>query len=339
MGLTRLLVALATQRPRCYVVEAPGGAATRMDVERELDARGWRTAWSPAAADVLVIAGELPSDLSQAADLLWSQLPGPRARVAVTDAGDVGEALDGARLELSDEAAQRRDASSRSRDEVERWVATDGEMDHSDMDHSDMDHSDMDHGDMDHGDMEMAPGGIALAEGAEDRDGLEMDVLVHPLGPLLDRWPGELELLVTLHGDVVAEAEAKEPGEWARSEDLPFDVRAWDAVATTLSLIADERGAREARRLRAAAYDGTISREAAEQLRSRLQRLGRWAVLPDRVVAVLLGLTSPDAAEAPPARVTATELVAGHDLADVRLLIASHAPLLRLASGQEADRD
>ena len=72
----------------------------------------------------------------------------------------------------------------------------------------DMDHGDMDHGDMDHGDMEMAPGGIPLAEGAEDRDGLEMDVLVHPLGPLLDRWPGGLELRVTLHGDVVADAEA-----------------------------------------------------------------------------------------------------------------------------------
>ncbi len=70
----------------------------------------------------------------------------------------------------------------------------------------------MDHGDMDHGDMEMAPGGIALAEGDEDRDGLEMDVLVHPLGPLLDRWPGGLELRTRLHGDVVAQVEVLRRG-------------------------------------------------------------------------------------------------------------------------------
>ncbi|WP_237051125.1 hypothetical protein [Mycobacterium avium] len=50
-----------------------------------------------------------------------------------------------------------------------------GAMEHGDMDHSAMDHSG--HHGMDHGGMEMAPAGIALAEGGEDRDGLEMDVL------------------------------------------------------------------------------------------------------------------------------------------------------------------
>ena len=52
---------------------------------------------------------------------------------------------------------------------------------HEGMDHGG--HEGMDHGGheghegMDHGDMETSPGGIPLAEGGEDRDGLEMDVL------------------------------------------------------------------------------------------------------------------------------------------------------------------
>ncbi|WP_278255428.1 hypothetical protein [Nocardioides convexus] len=66
----------------------------------------------------------------------------------------------------------------------------------------------MDHGDMDHGDMDMSPGGIPLAEGGEDRDGLEMDVLNVRLGPVLAHWPGGLVLRCALQGDVITEAEA-----------------------------------------------------------------------------------------------------------------------------------
>ena len=55
---------------------------------------------------------------------------------------------------------------------------------------------------------DMAPAGIPLAEGAEDRDGLEMDVLHVRLGPILPRWPGGFVLRCELHGDVIAGAEA-----------------------------------------------------------------------------------------------------------------------------------
>ena len=67
----------------------------------------------------------------------------------------------------------------------------------------------MDHGGMDHGDMEMSPGGIPLAEGGEDRDGLEMDVLHVRLGPVLPHWPAGLVLRCSLQGDVIAEAQAE----------------------------------------------------------------------------------------------------------------------------------
>ncbi len=52
----------------------------------------------------------------------------------------------------------------------------------------------------------MAPAGIPLAGGAQDRDGLEMDVLHVPLGPVLTHWPAGLVLRCRLHGDVVADA-------------------------------------------------------------------------------------------------------------------------------------
>jgi len=352
MGLTQQLLGLATRRPRCYVVEAPGGASQRMAVERELDARGWRPAWSPASADVLVVCGELLPELAQAADLLWSQLPGPRARMTVTDPGEAGAGLDEVRRQLTDDPAQRRAARERDRDEVSPRLASHGdmdhgemdhgemdhgEMDHGDMDHGDMDHGDMDHGDMDHGDMEMAPGGIALAEGADDRDGLEMDVLTHPLGPLLDRWPGGLELRLTLHGDVVGDASARRWG--SREQDRPFQVAAWDAVATTLSLAGDERGAHAARGIRAAMIDEVeVPTGSAARLRTRVARLAAWSVVPDSVATTLLDLTS-EADHAPRPTLRVGELVRGRDLADVRLLIASHSPLLATDEHEAAARD
>ncbi|MDE0776904.1 MAG: hypothetical protein OSB43_11565, partial [Nocardioides sp.] len=201
----------------------------------------------------------------------------------------------------------------------------------------DMDHGDMDHGDMDHGDMEMAPGGIALAEGADDRDGLEMDVLTHPLGPLLDRWPGGLELRLTLHGDVVGDASARRWG--SREQDRPFQVAAWDAVATTLSLAGDERGAHAARGIRAAMIDEVeVPTGSAARLRTRVARLAAWSVVPDSVATTLLDLTS-EADHAPRPTLRVGELVRGRDLADVRLLIASHSPLLATDEHEAAARD
>ncbi|MFG3134378.1 hypothetical protein ACGFZU_42700 [Streptomyces tendae] len=66
------------------------------------------------------------------------------------------------------------------------------------------------HGGHGGGDLEM-PGGLPMAEQGEDRDGLMLDQLHVPLGPLLADWPAGLTIRVTLQGDVVQEAKVEEP--------------------------------------------------------------------------------------------------------------------------------
>ena len=65
--------------------------------------------------------------------------------------------------------------------------------------------------------MDMAPAGIALAEGGEDRDGLEMDVLHLRLGPVLCYWPAGLVVRCSLQGDVLTRAEA-----WVVDKDFDY---------------------------------------------------------------------------------------------------------------------
>ena len=298
MGLNRVLASAATARPRVHLVESPGGAPLRWAVEDALQARGWRRTPSPAAADALVVAGRLPDDLRDAADLLWSQLPGPRVRRHVEALAEVDGALDTLPAALRERAAHRDDARERGGDEVSRFLPDDAEDGH------------------------VSPGGVPLAEGAEDRDGLEMDVLVHPLGPLLDRWPGGLELRLTLHGDVVADVVVDRAP--AAFEAGP--AAAWDAVSTTLALAGDDRGATVARRLRR--QDSVDRSTDTARLRQRLRRWGRVGILPPAAVGALLAATDTSSTGVPPTDLPA--LLRGQDLADVRLLVAAHAPAMLL---------
>ena len=298
MGLNRFLASAATARPRVHLVEAPGGAPVRWAVEDALEARGWRRTPSPAAADALVVAGRLPDDLRTAAELLWSQLPGPRVRRHVEDVGEVAEALETLPAALREHATHRVDARDRGSDEVSRFLPDDAEDGH------------------------MTPAGIALAEGAEDRDGLEMDHLVHPLGPLLDRWPGGLELRLTIHGDVVADVAVQR----APVTPVAGPAAAWDAVSTTLALVGDDRGASVARRLRRQDSDDRPTDRA--RLRQRLRRWGRVGILPAAAAEALLAATDTSSTSVPPTDLPA--LLRGQDLYDVRLLVAAHAPVLLL---------
>lgn len=336
MGLSSVLHRVATVRPAPYVVEVPGGARVRWALEDEAERRGWTLARSPASADALVVAGPLPGGLRAAAELLWGQLPGPRSRVTLERAEDVPAALDQLQADLRDRAAQRRDAAGRDPDQTTPWVhAEPGEEQHGDH-HEDQDgHGD--HGD--HGDMDMSPGGISLAEGGGDRDGLEMDRLVHPLGPLLDRWPGGLELRATLHGDLVADVDVAWHGTPDEAEATTTGAAAWDAVATTLSLLGDHRWSRRARTARAVtAEGGQVDPAGVLATRSRIERLARWSVLPTAAGRALdRALDSSTSEPAPSLDDHAlADLLAGQDLADVRLLVAAHAPLLRAPTTRSA---
>jgi hypothetical protein len=63
------------------------------------------------------------------------------------------------------------------------------------------------------GDMDMEmPGGLSMAERGEDRDGLKLDRLHVPLGPVLPDWSAGLVVRLVLQGDVVQHAEAAAVG-------------------------------------------------------------------------------------------------------------------------------
>lgn len=191
--------------------------------------------------------------------------------------------------------------------------------DHAGMDMSGHDHTDMDmsgHDGMDmtgHAGMDMSghshmgmgmdmvmdmpsPGGIPLASGGDDRDGLEMDELNVPFGPVLSHWPAGLVLRCVLHGDVIVTAKVQLLGAGAK---LPADIepdgpsssrgartqaiRLCDDVFTMLSLAGWPSGASAAFRVRNELLRGGAlpdSLIALTQLRRRVSRslLLRWSL-------------------------------------------------------------
>ena len=263
MGLRRRWTSWAVARAHALVVEVPGWWATRVAVEQDLARRGWQPALSPADADVLVVCGAPGERLAEAVDRVWEQLPGPRARVLVTGP-EVSAALDEAGRQLSDEDRQRDDARARH-DPVGGERAQ---------------------GDGDHGDMDMAPAGIPLAGGDEDRDGLEMDVLHVPLGPVLPYWPPGLVLRCTLNGDVVTEADVEvlegrsvPPPPVASALRTQDAAAACDAAARLLAVAGWDDAAAAARRVRDLVLidsaDGA-PRAQLDRLRSRVA--GSWSL-------------------------------------------------------------
>lgn len=182
--------------------------------------------------------------LIEAISVIWSQLPGPRARCTVNSLGEVESALDGLAADYTNRERQRGDAASRTA------VATEGErpVDHGSTDHEEMDHgssgsSGTDDHDSGHGGHEMSgPGGIALASGERDIDGLEMDVLHLRLGPVLPYWPSGLVAWLSLQGDTVTGVEA-EVIEADLSDSSPTSRTAWrlDAALGVLTLAGADR--------------------------------------------------------------------------------------------------
>lgn len=328
MGLSPFLARLAVQATRVLVVEAPGQWATRMELEQQLLRRGWRIASSPAQGDVLVVCGAPGPELSDLANRLWEQMPGPRVRIGIASPGAVVPALDNATALLLDTSHHRTDARERAQEPSmsdhannadgeghEGHVGHEGHEEHQGHGgHSDHEeHADRqaheghedhgghggheghaDHGGHEghegHGDMDMAPAGIPLAEGGEDRDGLEMDVLHLPLGPVLPFWPAGLVLHCSLQGDVVVDATASvidatehRAGAPGRPTDhASATVTQCDQVMALLALAGAEDLADCARRARDGILTGDpgAARDAVERLHRKVRRsrLLRWSL-------------------------------------------------------------
>ncbi|GAA4573927.1 hypothetical protein GCM10023176_39910 [Micromonospora coerulea] len=159
------------------------------------------------------------------------------------------------------------------------------------MSHGAMGHGGMDHGAMGHGGMDMAPAGIPLAQGGEDRDGLEMDVLHLRMGPVLPHWPAGLVLRSSLQGDLIVDAEVTlvdarlpcDQGDVSYPDVHHRAARRCDNAAGLLALAGWDDAASRARRLRDRLLTDRDARKAAEglaRLHRRIKRawLLRWSL-------------------------------------------------------------
>ncbi|MCP2343820.1 hypothetical protein [Actinomadura rupiterrae] len=354
MGLRGVLLRYAARRPRPLVVPVPGFTAVRLAAEAELRHRGWRPALSPAEADLLVVCGSPGHGLARAIDTVWDEMPGPRARADALDPSGVLAALDAPSADLADEPTQLHDAATRT-----SFTAEEPE-DHAAMGHDSMSHEGMGHGmghaGMDHGDMGGhggheghggghehhmmgAPHGLAMAGRAPDRDGLKLDVLHVPFGPVLADWPAGLRVTLTLQGDVVQAAEVETLGGGAGGErfwdESNVPAARLDSLARLLSVAGWTGQAAQARLLRDEMLDGRAEPARIEKFvrRTRRSRTLRWMLqdvrLGDfnawtRMSDLLAGISG----ETPPARHPAPlgELLVGVDVAAVRLIVAALDP-------------
>jgi hypothetical protein len=265
VDLTARLLRFAAARPHVLVVPAVGGTAHRLAVEAELARRGWPVAMSPADTDVLVVAGIPGPELAAVVELLWRQVPAPRARADVATASAAATALDRAADDLADAARQRPEPArpSPARHGAPGGASTEhGGHEHQEHDHSahhpgTHQHSGDQHsgdrqggqqhgGHQQGGGMEM-PGGLPMADVGPDRDGLMLDRLRVPLGPVLPDWPAGLVVEVVLQGDVVQEASARILDPPAHDEPAPPSF--WSDADST----ADQARRRAARHLDALA--------------------------------------------------------------------------------------
>ena len=106
----------------------------------------------------------------------------------------------------------------------------------------------------DHGHGTAMPGGLAMARRGEDRDGLKLDRLHVPVGPVLPDWPAGLVLHTVMQGDVLQAVRPEVLGD-APSGGRPF----WDEPALA-TRDGEPVGWDEWRRRHAAAYLDSVGR-------------------------------------------------------------------------------
>ncbi|MEU3361967.1 hypothetical protein [Streptomyces albidoflavus] len=292
MELRSALLRAALARPAVLTAVLPGATRARLAVERQLRARRWPRALSPAAADLLVVVGSPGEDEPAWLEGTWQALAEPRAMVRVEEAADAGAALDAGHAALLRYGRRAGTAAGGSRPHQVSPATDHGHPDRSHADPSAA-HSH---------DTPMLVSGLPLADRADDRDGLRLDRLHVPFGPALPDWPAGLVVRLALQGDVVQEvtgvelvpaAPAPRPAFW----DTPWREAAAGAPVTRgeaarrrcaahldslgrLLAVADwPDAATRARRLRDAALAGAPAAELAYTTRRLTRRVGRSRTL------------------------------------------------------------
>ena len=302
--------------PRPLVATTPGGIGARLAVERVIRERGWRVAASPAEANILVVAGPITRQMQPYVQQVWSLVPAPRVRVDVDTAAAAWAELDAATRTLRDAGQQREQAVRASQDthetpgheqhehEGHEGDGDSGQSEHGQHEqhsgehdqHEESDDQGHNHHGHDMGDMEM-PGGVPMADRAEDRDGLMLDQLHVPLGPLLPEWPAGLVIRTTLQGDVIQEATAEVVGLdgaplepfWTDRSSPPVEAarrvaaRRLDSCAKLLSIAGWPDASSQARVLRDQALRGEHVTETAKSFAQwarhvRRSRMLRWSL-------------------------------------------------------------
>ncbi|MHA6616731.1 hypothetical protein [Pseudonocardia sp. DLS-67] len=264
MDLTALLLRVAARRPHVLVVAGPGATGVRLALETALARRGWPVATGPADADVLAVAGTPGSQLAAVVDAVWEQVPAPRARIEVTDPANVDDRLDAAAAQLARPVSGNEGHGTRIHSRPREGENAEHGGGHHDHHHG-------------------GPvAGLPMAELGPDRDGLTLDRLHVPLGPVLPDWPAGLVVRATLQGDVIQEA-AAEVLDAGRAEPFAWPspvARELDGLARFLGVAGWSSVAGRARRLRDAALAGDeIETEATALVRRiRRSRTLRWMI-------------------------------------------------------------
>jgi hypothetical protein len=258
----------AAKRPHVLFAVAPRATGVRLAVEAEVSRTGAVAVAAPADADVLLVVGSPGDELAGAIDEVWRQIPGPRARIHLEEPREAADALRRASDELSayHEQARRGDRATEG-----------GAKSHAG------------HEQHDDGDMQM-PGGLMMADRGPDRDGLKLDVLRVPLGPVLPDWPAGLVVNLLLQGDVVqqvnsrmlpAAAGAPTPFWPDTAEDGSRHVAAshLDSLARLLAIAGWSAMAWRVRRLRDAVLTGVPADRARGELATVDRRMRRSIAL------------------------------------------------------------
>jgi hypothetical protein len=316
-----------------------GDTEARLTAERVIREKCWRPASSPAEANILLVAGE---GLDSYTERVWHSMPAPRVRLAVSAASDIPRQLDSAVAELRDTARQRANTAPPPHHTPEPATHSNHES-----------HGGHDAHGHHMGDMEM-PGGVPMADRAEDRDGLMLDVLHVPLGPVLPLWPAGLIVHTRLQGDVIQQASVEivgSPGASFWSESHRIVARRLDSSARLLALAGWTDAAAVARRLRDEALDGVPSDTLLRKWAGRVRRSRtlRWLLtgvgtVPDEpatprslagdALTRLHSWLDPGQSDGPHETEwivnSLPSMLAGAELASARLIVASLDPDLDL---------